>query len=167
VPPTVTFAAGASSANVAVTGLVQGSATITAITPSFGTANASVTVTSPTISVTWYGACWQPATIFGVTGNFQAIDYDMTTPVPVTIQGSLFFAANCDPSGGIDNMNDFGTLTGSGHRVIGFSFHPDVIPTSALYWMGPRTADGMCAPGSPCSGCVNYNKSTPFCGSLP
>jgi trimeric autotransporter adhesin len=167
VPPTVTFAAGASSANVVVTGLLPGSATITAITPSFGTANASVTVTSPTISVTWYGGCWQPATLNGVTGNFQAVDYDMTTAVPVTIQGSLFFAANCDPSAGIDNMNDFGTLTGSGHRVIGFSYHPDVIPTSALYWMGPRTADGMCAPGSPCSGCVNYNKSTPFCGNLP
>jgi trimeric autotransporter adhesin len=168
VPATVTFAAGASSVSVTVAGVAQGSATITASTPNFGTATANVTVSpSQGISVTWYGACWQSLTLYGVPGNFQAIDYDMTTPNPVTIQGSLFFAANCDPSQGVDNMNDFGTLTGSGHRIIGFSLHPDVIPTSAVYWVGPRTADGMCAPGSPCSGCVNYNKATPDCGSLP
>jgi chitodextrinase len=136
----------------------------------YSAASNSLSVTTPvatSASVTWYGACWQPATIFGVTGNFQAIDFVLTTPTPVPVQGTLFFAPNCDPSNGQDNMNDFDTPTGSTHTVQGFTHHPDEIPTSAYYWVGSRTADGKCAPGSPCSGCVNYTPSTPLCSTLP
>jgi chitodextrinase len=133
-------------------------------------ASNSVQITTPaaaTTSVSWLGACWEPLTISGVTGNFQAIDFVLTTSTPVPIQGTLFFAPNCDASQGTDNMNDFNTLTGSTHMIRGFTHFPDVIPTSAYYWAGPRTDDGKCAPGSPCSGCVNYNKATPVCSALP
>ena len=168
VPYNVYFPAGASSVSVAVGGWAAGVSVITASIPGYGNANAIVTVTTPQgVSVTWYGACWQPATLYGVTGNFQAVDFWLTTPVPVPLQGSLFFAANCDPRQGVDNMNDYGSVIGSTHSVQGFSHHPDVIPSSAIYWIGPRTADGMCPPGAPCSGCVNYNKVTPLCSALP
>jgi hypothetical protein len=136
----------------------------------YSAASNSLPVTTPvaiSASVTWYGACWQPATIFGVTGNFQAIDFVLTTPTPAPVQGTLFFAPNCDPRNGQDNMNDFDTPTGSTHTVQGFTHHPNEIPTSAYYWVGSRTPDGKCAPGSPCSGCVNYTPSTPLCGTLP
>ena len=136
----------------------------------YSAASNSLPATTPvatTASVTWYGACWQPATIFGVTGNFQAIDFVLTAPTPVPVQGTLFFAPNCDPTNGQDNMNDFDTPTGSTHTVQGFTHHPNEVPTSAYYWVGSRTADGKCAPGSPCSGCVNYTPSTPLCSSLP
>ena len=127
----------------------------------------ATTLGATAVSVTWYGACWEPATIFGVTGNFQAMDFALTTPTPVPVQATLFFAPNCDPSNGQDNMNDFNTLTGSTHTVQGFTHHPNEIPSSAFFWVGSRTLDGTCAPGSPCSGCVNYTQSTPLCSSLP
>lgn len=150
-----------------ITGVASGSATLSASAPGYGTASQVVTVQVTTISVNWYGACWVPTTIYGVTGNFQAIDFAMTTSNPVTVQGTLFFAANCDASQGTDNMNDYGSLTGSGHTIQGFTHHPNLIPSSAVYWMGPLTPNGLCAPGSPCSGCVNYTATTPLCSSLP
>jgi trimeric autotransporter adhesin len=150
-----------------ITGVATGSATLSASAPGYGTATQVVTVQVTTISVTWYGACWVPTTIYGVTGNFQAIDFAMTTSNPVTVQGTLFFAANCDASQGTDNMNDYGTLTNSGNIIQGFTHHPNLIPSSAVYWMGPLTPNGLCAPGSPCSGCVNYTAATPVCSSLP
>jgi hypothetical protein len=64
-------------------------------------------------------------------------------------------------------MNDYNSLTGSTHMTQGFSHHPDVIPSSAIYWVGERTADGMCPPGRPCSGCVNYNAATLNCSVVP
>jgi hypothetical protein len=130
----------------------------------------SLSVTTPVFagaSVTWYGACWQPATLFGITGNFQAIDFSLVTSTPIPVQGTLFYAPNCDPNNGQDNMNDFNTPTGTTHMIQGFSHHPDVIPSSAYYWVGSRTADGKCAPGAPCSGCVNYTQTTPLCSTLP
>jgi hypothetical protein len=168
VSPTVSIGANLTSALVPVTGVSAGSATLTASAANYSNATADVRVFSTQgISVTWYGACWVNATIFGVQGNFQAIDFSMVTPTPVTVQGTLFFAPSCDPSRGTDNMNDFGSLTGTTHMVQGFTHHPDQIPSSAIYWVGPRTADGMCPPGSPCSGCVNYSKTTPYCSALP
>ena len=128
----------------------------------------SMQATTPagaTFSVTWYGACWQPATVNGITGNFQAMDFALTTSTPVPVQGTLFFAAGCDASNGQDNLNDFNTLTGSTHMILGFSHYPGIIPTSAYYWIGSRTADGKCPLGSQCSGCVNYNTSTHICGN--
>jgi hypothetical protein len=169
VPSTVTFAAGSTSVNVPVTGAAPGTVTITASTPSFGVATSSVTIASLSgISVTWYGACWAPLTINGVTGNFQAMDFALVTPQPVPVNGSLFFTPNCDPSQGVDNMNDNGALTGTTHMVQGFSHYPNVIPSSAIYWIGNAPTDGTkCPPGSPCSGCVEYSQTTPLCSVLP
>ena len=168
VPATVTSLASSAGITVPVTGVAVGSATITASTPSFGPATATVTVTSVNdVSVTWYGACWATLTLDGYTGNFQGIDFALSTPVPVAVQGSLFFTPNCDPSQGIDNMNDTGALTGSTHMVQGFSHHPDTIPSSAMYWIGNATSYGTCPPGSLCSGCVTYTTATPNCSTMP
>jgi hypothetical protein len=168
VPPSVTFAAASTTVNVPVTGVALGSATIAANAPTFGNASASVTVSSSqNVSVTWYSACWENATILGVSGNFQAVDFALVTPTPVPVQGTLFLAPNCNASQGMDNMNDNGALTGSTHMIQGFTHYPDLIPSSAIYWIGPRTADGQCAPGSPCSGCFNYTNTTISCSLAP
>jgi chitodextrinase len=127
----------------------------------------ATTPAGPSVTVTWYGACWQPATIYGVTGMFQAIDFQMSTSTPVPVQGTMFYAPHCDASSGTDNMNDFNALTPSTHMIQGFSHNPNEMPVSAVYWVGPRTADGMCAPGSPCSKCVEYNAATPNCNNMP
>jgi hypothetical protein len=168
VPVSVAFAAGSTNVNVPVTGVALGSATITANAPTFGNASAIVTVSSSqNVSATWYSACWENATIFGYSGNYQAVDFALITSNPVTVQGTLFFTSNCDASQGMDNMNDNGTLTGTTHMIQGFTHHPDQIPSSAIYWVGPRTADGQCAPGSPCSGCLNYTNTTISCDLAP
>jgi chitodextrinase len=125
------------------------------------------TLAAPSISVTWYGACWYQGTVGGVTGQFQAVDFAMTTATPVPVQGTLFYGPTCDTSLGTDNMNDFNTLTGSTHMIQGFSHNVNLMPVSAVYWMGPLTQDGQCPAGSPCSGCVHYNQSTPMCSILP
>jgi len=121
----------------------------------------------PSISVTWYGGCWYSGTIYGVTGNFQAVDYSMVTSTPVPMQGTLFYGPTCDSSYGTDNLNDYNTLTGSGHRLEFFTHNANVLPVSAVFWMGPYTSDGQCASASPCSGCLHYDQNTPNCSALP
>ena len=169
VPATVLCAAGSGTVTVPVTGVAAGAVTITASTPGYGTATSNVTVISlDGVSVTWYGACWATLTINGYTGNFQAIDFSLVTPTPVVVNGSLFFTSNCDPSQGVDNMNDTGALTGTTHMIQGFLRHPDVIPSSAMYWIGnASTVDGTCPKGSLCSGCLAYTAATPNCSTLP
>jgi uncharacterized protein YjdB len=169
VPATVTGTPGSAAVNVPVTGVAAGTVTITASSPSYGTATASVTVNSLSgVSVQWYGACWANLTIDGFTGNFQAIDFSLSTPVPQVLNGSLFFTPNCDPSGGIDNLNDTGLTIGSTHMIQGFIHYPNVIPSSAFYWIGNATTlNGTCPAGSLCSGCVSYTAVTPSCSILP
>ena len=167
VPPSVIVPASMTTTTVPVTGVGTGTAVITASVGG-SSATTSVTVTQQSaIRVTWYGACWMSGTAYGVTGNFQAMDYLLSTPGPVPVQGTLFFAADCDPINGGDNMNDYDDLTGSTHIWEGFSHFPNKVPTSAMYWVGYRTVDGRCPAGSLCSGCVNYTTSTPSCSSLP
>jgi uncharacterized protein YjdB len=169
VPATITCASDCGQITVPVTAVAAGSATITATTPGFGAATSSITVPSLNgVSITWYGACWATLTISGFTGNFQAIDFALTTPTPAVFNGSLFFTPNCDPSQGVDNLNDTGALTGSTHMIQGFLRHPDVMPSSAMYWIGNATTiDGKCPAGSLCSGCVTYTAATPNCSILP
>ena len=169
VPTTVTAVPGSASVNVPVTGIAAGAVTIFASSPAYGTATTSLTVNSLSgVSVTWYGACWANLTINGFTGNFQAIDFSLSTPVPQVFNGSLFFSANCDPTGGIDNLNDTGQTIGSVHMIQGFVHYPNLMPSSALYWIGNATTlNGMCPAGSLCSGCVNYTAATPSCSILP
>ena len=125
------------------------------------------TLAGPPVSITWYGACWYQGTVGGVTGMFQAIDFSLITATPVPLQGTLFFGSTCDSSLGTDNMNDFNTLTGSTHMIQGFSHNPNIMPTSALYWIGNPTPDGQCPAGAPCSGCLHYTQATPSCSILP
>ncbi len=167
VPATVTFTAGSATVNVPVTGVAAGSVTIMSSTPGFGTANGSVTVASLAgTSVTWTGACWATLTIDGFTGNFQAMNFSLVTPAPVVVNGSLFFNSNC--TGGADNMNDTGATTGSGNWTQGFIHYPNLIPSSAIYWIGSAYTDGtFCPAGSLCSGCVSYTQTTPNCSTLP
>ena len=135
----------------------------------YSSASNSLQVTTPALSpvtVTWYGACWYQGTIYGITGNFQAVDFDLETPTPVPVQGTLFYAPNCPNSVG-DNMNDYDTLSGPGHQIRGFTHNADVMPVSALYWVGEPTQDGRCPAGAPCSGCLNYTVNTPTCDQLP
>jgi hypothetical protein len=170
VPATVTYAGGSATVNVPVTGVAAGSVTITATTPGYGTAIAIVTVNSVNgISVTWYGACWANVTINGYTGNYQAVDFTLVTPAPIVFNGSLFYnSPNCDPTQGIDNLNDTGALTGSTHMIQGFTHFPNAIPSSAIYWIGNASTDGTtCPAGSLCSGCLTYNQATPMCTNLP
>ena len=130
----------------------------------------SIQVTTPAssgVTITWYGPCWYTGTIGGITGNFQAIDFSLVTPTPVPLQGTLFDGPNCTASGG-DNMNDYNTLTGTTHMIQGFTHFPNQMPMSAIYWIGDRTPDGRCPPGSTlCSGCLNYNSSTLSCSMMP
>jgi hypothetical protein len=169
VPSTVTWSPGSASVNVPVTGVSAGTVTITANSSSYGSATTSVTVNSLSgVSVQWYGACWANLTISGFTGNFQAMDFSLSTPVPQVFNGSLFFTPNCDPIGGIDNLNDTGLSFGSTHRIQGFIHYPNVIPSSAVYWIGNASSfNGMCPAGSLCSGCVSYTAATPSCSILP
>ena len=167
VPATVTYSANSGTVNVPVTALAVGLATITATSANFGTATITVNVaTLNGVSVTWYGACWAPLTLSGYTGNFQAIDFALSTPSPVPVQDAVLHI-ELRSSLGQDNMNDFGTTTGSTHMIQGFARHPDTIPSSAVYWIGNASTTGMCPPGSLCSGCVTYNKATPLCSMLP
>jgi hypothetical protein len=130
----------------------------------------AIQVTTPAssdISVTWYGPCWYTGTINGITGNFQAIDFSLSTPTPIPLQGTLFDGADCTASGG-DNLNDYNSLTPSTKMIELFTHNVNISPSSAIYWMGDRTADGRCPPGSKlCSGCVNYNSATLSCSVLP
>jgi len=166
VPPTVTAVAGSGSVNVPVTGVSAGSVTITSGTPGFGTATATVVVPSVNgLSVTWNGACWANVTINGFTGNYQAMNFTLVTPAPVVVNASLFYnSGSCDPTQGVDNMNDTGALTGSGTTIQGFTHFPNFIPSSAIFWIGTASTDGTkCPAGSLCSGCVTYTKTTPQC----
>ncbi len=169
VPATVAETPGWANVNVPVTGVAAGTVTITASSPNYGTATASVTVNSLNgVSVQWYGACWANLTINGFTGNFQAIDFSLSTPVPQVFNGSLFFTPNCDPLGGVDNLNDTGLTIGSTHMIQGFIHYPNVMPSSAVYWIGnASTFNGTCPAGSLCSGCVSYTAATPSCSILP
>ncbi|HTC87385.1 MAG TPA: PKD domain-containing protein [Bryobacteraceae bacterium] len=166
VPATVAVAANATSALVPVTGVSAGSAVITASAANYTNATASISVSSTAgITVNWHEACWENASVYGdgQQGNLQSISFSIVTPTPVVLESTLFYTSNCDPSQGQDNGNDTGGTIGSGGWIFSFIHHPNEIPSSALYWIGPRTADGKCPAGAPCSGCMTYTKSTPKC----
>lgn len=169
VPATVVVPANSYNVSVPVKALTAGSTIVTATVPGFGTSTLRVTVLSMDgVSVEWHGACWVPVVYQGVTYWRHAMDFKLTTPQPVTLQASLFYTS-ADCTGQVDNMNDFDSTTSSTHMIQGFVNYPYPVwkPTSALFWIGARTADGKCPPGSLCSGCLAYTASTPFCDTMP
>lgn len=162
--PQVTIAAGATtpSSLPGIWGMGTGTAYVTATATGFSSGKMSISVEPETsVSVIWSGARWEYLTIYGKKGNYQAMGYTLNSPVAMTMNATLFFKDNCDPSAGTDNMNDYDMPMNPGSSVQGFSMHPNTIPSSAIYWFGPPTSNGMCPAGAPCSGCVNYTKTTP------
>jgi hypothetical protein len=162
---TVTIPAGATTpqSTPQIWGMADGKATLTASASKLTGAAEVIDVKPETgvVTVDWSGARWEYLTLYGVKGNYQAMGYTLDAPVPMTLNATLFFKDNCDPSAGQDNMNDFDLPTYPGSGIQGFSHHPNLIPSSAIYWFGVPTSNGLCPSGAPCSGCVNYTKNTP------
>jgi hypothetical protein len=93
------------------------------------------------ITVTWQGGCW-----YSYQGHkYQAMRFQLETPNPIPLEGTLFFTTTCDASQGTDNLNDTGGTTGSGGWLYWFIHHPDEYNTSATWSLGNLS-----------SGCVNY-----------
>jgi hypothetical protein len=94
------------------------------------------------VSVTWDGGCW-----YSEGGHrYQAIQFTLSAPTPVPLEGTLVFTTNCDPSQGTDNANDNGQTTPSGSWIFWFIHHPDELCTSATWWLAGH-----------CSGCIDYS----------
>lgn len=169
VPSTVVVPANSYYVNVPVTSRAEGSAIITATTANFGTAKLTVNVFSLAgVSVEWHGVCWHPMPFGGVTYKLHLADFLLKTPPgkQVMVHASLFFTSDC--TGWFDNMNDFDTMYSAGHYILGFRHYPDVVPSSAMYWIGTgRPPDGRCPAGSICSGCMVYTNNTPDCSTMP
>jgi hypothetical protein len=104
-----------------------------------GTIDAS---SPPGLKVTWQQACWY----VDPQGNrYQAMAFQLTSPTPVPLEGTLLFTTNCDESQGTDNLNDTGGTTPSGNWEFWFIHHPNETNTSAIWSLGDET-----------SGCVDY-----------
>ena len=168
-PSPVFFPAGSTTPDpqyqVRLIAVALGTVTITASAPGYATVSQTVTVTPATATATWDGPCWYRGTIYGQQGQFQAISYTLRN-APSTLQGLLYFNGTCDGKDGADNLNDYDTVDQPGSSISGFTYHPNIVPSSAIYWFGPRNAikaHGVCPTGLPCSGCVVYNQSTPMC----
>ena len=150
-PSAIVIPQGATTAPVQpqITGYNGGTAVITAFATGYTTATQTVQVGVAAATVLWHGGCWVATSLYGYAGNFQAVYLTLSAPAPVVLEGTLFYSANCDASAGYDNMNDFGSTTNPGNIVQGFSHHPDLIPSSAIYWIGDRTAERAVALRAP------------------
>ena len=84
------------------------------------------------LMVTWTSGCWY--TYMGK--KYQAMEFDLVTPKPIPLEGTLFFDTTCDPSTGTDNLNDTGGTTPSGSWLFWFIHHPDEMSTSAIWSLG-------------------------------
>jgi hypothetical protein len=104
------------------------------------------------LQVTWGGACWlkgYPKSY--CNGACQGMSFTVNTPTPLPLEATLYLGTpTCNPAMQ-DNLNDDGTLTGSGGWIWWFIHHPNQIHTSAIWTIGNQS-----------SGCVNYAKA-PAC----
>lgn len=171
VPPTAVVPANSYYVDIPVTAVAGGSATVTATVSGFGTSTLRVNVLSMEgVSVQWHGTCWVPFNDPYSGGIIwrHAMDFLLVTPKPVIVQASLFYQSS-DCTSLVDNMNDFDSQTSAGHIIQGFLNYPWPYykTASTLWWIGARTADGKCQPGSPCSGCMVYTEKTPMCDQMP
>jgi len=101
------------------------------------------------LQVTWQGACWlrnYPKQY--CDGACQGMAFKVNIPTPpkqLPLEATLYLGATkCNPSRQ-DNLNDYGTLTGSGGWIFWFSNHPNKRYTSAIWTIGNQS-----------SGCVSY-----------
>jgi|HubBroStandDraft_6_1064221.scaffolds.fasta_scaffold310502_1 hypothetical protein len=104
------------------------------------------------LEVTWQGACWlknYPKSV--CNGACQGMAFSVNTPTPLPLEATLYLnTEKCNPASQ-DNLNDYGTPTGSGGWVFWFLHHPNHKNTSAIWTIGNQS-----------SGCVNYAKA-PAC----
>jgi hypothetical protein len=103
------------------------------------------------LKVTWGAACW-----WDLDGQeLQAITADLQVPTPpggLPNEGTLYFGSTtCNGEDGADNLNDFQTVVTSGDWIFGFTRHPGVTASSAIWTLGNQS-----------SGCVSYEKA-PSC----
>lgn len=104
------------------------------------------------LQVTWQGACWlrhYPKSY--CNGACQGMAFSVNVPTPpseLPLEATLYMGTTkCSPAQQ-DNMNDLGTLTGSGGWVFWFNHHPNLRYTSAIWTIGNQS-----------SGCVSYAKA--------
>jgi hypothetical protein len=105
------------------------------------------------LQVTWQGACWlrhYPKSY--CNGACQGMAFNVSIPTPPTdlpLEATLYIGTRtCNPDQQ-DNLNDLGTLTGSGGWIFWFTHHPDRENTSAIWTIGNQS-----------SGCVSYAKAS-------
>jgi hypothetical protein len=101
------------------------------------------------LQVTWQGACWLKHFPKAVCdGACQGMAFSVNVPAPpsqLPLEATLYLGSTkCNPASQ-DNLNDLGTLTGSGGWIFWFSHHPDKGDTSAIWTIGNQS-----------SGCVSY-----------
>jgi len=101
------------------------------------------------LQVTWQGACWlrhYPKPY--CNGACQGMAFSVKVPSPpsqLPLEGTLYTGStNCNPNQQ-DNLNDLGTVTGSGGWIFWFTNHPNNRNTSAIWTIGNQS-----------SGCVSY-----------
>ncbi len=99
-------------------------------------------------------------------GNHQGIV--VTFPDgPQLLNATLFSGLDCSTSALQDNFNDQQITMGTGIWM--FTDDADVAgvsgsnPTSAIWWVGPLTANGYPPAGAPTTGCINYTTAVSMC----
>ncbi len=104
------------------------------------------------LQVTWQGACWlknYPKSF--CNGACQGMSFSLNIPTPpaqLPLEATLYVnSTTCNPSSQ-DNLNDLGTLTGSGGWIFWFTHHPNLKNSSAIWTIGNQS-----------SGCVSYAKA--------
>jgi hypothetical protein len=99
-------------------------------------------------------------------GNHQGIVVTFPNG-PQLLNATLFSGLDCSTSALQDNFNDQQTTMGTGIWM--FTDDADVAgvsgsnPTSAIWWVGPLTANGYPPAGAPTTGCINYTTSVGMC----
>ena len=103
----------------------------------------------PGLKVSWQGACWitrYPKPI--CNGACQGMAFQVSVPTPpaqLPLEATLYLGTTTCAPAQQDNMNDLGTLTGSGGWIFWFSHHPNLKNSSAIWTFGNQS-----------SGCVSY-----------
>jgi len=98
------------------------------------------------LQVTWQGACWLKGYPKAYCdGACQGMAFTLTAPTPLPLEATLYLGTTkCNPASQ-DNLNDLGTLTGSGGWIFWFDHHPNRRRSSAIWTIGNQS-----------SGCVSY-----------
>lgn len=107
------------------------------------------------LQVTWQGACWLTGYSKAYCdGACQGMAFTVNVPAPpaqLPLEATLYLGTTtCNPAAQ-DNLNDSGTLLGSGGWIFWFIHHPNRKNSSAIWTIGNQS-----------SGCVSY-AAAPAC----